>query len=251
MKKKSRSNPVLFTAILLILLIAGMSCTSKEEQSLYIAAGAGYKKPLMEITTKFTDATGIQVFPIFGNMQAVSTQVKQSGQVGVLIGDKTFLENPTLGINYNEYESIGEGKLVLAYPLHGNISGISSLTDINVEKISMPDTKKAIYGKAAYEFLQSAGLWNELEPKILIASTVPQVSSYLIAEEIDAGFINLTDAIAIKDQIGGYYLLEEGAPRIEIVAGVVDTFQDNPEVRLFISYLKEADSLKILESYGL
>jgi molybdate transport system substrate-binding protein len=234
-----------------LFLLVSFSCSSEKKGSLYIAAGAGYKKPILEISKNFTEDTGIAVFPIFGNMQTVSTQVQQSGQVGVLIGDRSFLENPKLGISYSEFQIIGRGKLVLAYSSHSPVDGVSSLLEDRIEKISMPDKDKAIYGKAAYEFLNATGIWNDLEPKILIASTVPQVSSYLISEEIDAGFINLTDAIAIKDQIGGYYQLEENVPEIEIVAGIVKDFAENKEVGKFTAYLQEEKSLEILESYGL
>ncbi|MDC7125327.1 MAG: molybdate ABC transporter substrate-binding protein [Spirochaetales bacterium] len=237
---------VMLTFIPVILL-----SSSAKNESLILAAGAGYKKPVMEICKEFTADTGIKVENIFGNMQTVSTQVKQSGKVGVLIGDISFLKNPRLGVEYSEYKNLGTGKLVLAYPRGIKISSTEELLDSKISRISMPDIKKAIYGKAAKEYIENTNLWNSVQDKIIPAATVPQVSSYLVAGEVDAGFINLTDAIGIKDKIGGYFLVDKKYSSIEIVAGTISGFENELPVKEFIKFLSTDKAKKILDKYGL
>ena len=236
--------------LLLIILPLFFSCSSHDE-SLIMAAGAGYKKPIMEICKSFTSASGITVENIFGNMQTVSTQVKQSGKVGILIGDLSFLKNPKLGVEYSSFLTLGTGKLVLAFPEGMELSNVTDLLCDRVSRISMPDTSKAIYGKAAKEYLINIELWNKIEGKIIPAATVPQVSSYIISKEVDAGFINLTDAIGISDNIGGYFVVDNNYSPIEIVAGTIQGFEDNSSVKEFIEFLETEDSKIILDKYGL
>jgi len=226
------------------------SCQN-DSNALLIAAGGGYKKPVQILCQEFSADTGIAVDALFGNMQTLSMQVKQSGEVALLIGDKTFLSNPAIGVEYEEYITLGEGKLVLAYPQGGHIDKVEDLLLESTAQIAMPDTEKAIYGVAGMEYLNSLGLWEVLKEKILIASTVPQVSSYLISGEINAGFINLTDAIGIEDKIGGYIIVEPFYHSIEIVAGVVQGFGSNENLTAFIQYLESEKAQEILKSYGL
>ena len=51
---------------LVFTLLLSLSATA---DSLLIAAGAGYKKPLTEIYAAFTQSTGTRVEAAFGNMQ--------------------------------------------------------------------------------------------------------------------------------------------------------------------------------------
>ena len=82
--------------------------------------------------------------------------------------------------------------------------------------------------------------------------TVPQVVSYLIAEELDAGFINLTEAIAMKDKLGGWINLEQSNyEEIEIVCAVINGFENNKMVRRFIDFLETQKVKGVLKEYGL
>lgn len=69
-------------------------------QDLMIAAGAGYKKPLMEIINNYK-RSGQRIDAIFGNMGQISNQARQSN-IAVLIGDKNFLEKKSQ-LNFQEY----------------------------------------------------------------------------------------------------------------------------------------------------
>ena len=222
------------------------------QDEILIAAGAGYKKPVIAVCNAFREKTGIPVTTVFGNMQMVSAQAKQSGRVGIVIGDKNFLCGKAMNIEYVDYVSLGAGILALAYSRNcAAVDDAGDLLSSEINRLSMPDTKKAIYGKAAKEYLLHEGLWEQLQPKLLIAATVPQVSSYLLSGEIDAGFINVTDALGIADKIGGYVLIEEGYSPIEIVAGIVSGHEGDSNILKFVNFLKGSRAESILDEYGL
>jgi len=185
----------LFTLILTLIL----SCPASAD-SLLIAAGAGYKKPLTEIYAAFTQATGLKVEATFGNMQQVLAQTRDSGRVDLVIGEQGFLSKTEL---FERYLDLGQGRLVLAYGPK-RLSGYPALTAPEVERIALPDPKKAIYGRAATQFLERSGLLPQIQPKLMTLATVPQVSAYLVAGTVDAGFINITDALGLEGKIAGF-----------------------------------------------
>ena len=185
----------LFTLILTLMLSFSASA-----DSLLIAAGAGYKKPLTEIYAAFTQATGLKVEATFGNMQQVLAQTRDSGRVDLVIGEQGFLSRTEL---FERYLDLGQGRLVLAYGPK-RLSGYAALTAPEVERIALPDPNKAIYGRAATQFLERSGLLPQIQPKLMTLATVPQVSAYLVAGTVDAGFINITDALGLEGKIAGF-----------------------------------------------
>lgn len=185
-----------------ILLLLSLLCLSLSAvaEPLLIAAGAGYKKPLSEVYAAFERETGIPVQAAFGNMQQVIAQTRDSGLVDLVVGERGFLTQTDL---FERFTELGKGRLVLAYGIRP-LDGYQALADADVERIALPDPKKAIYGRAATQFLERSGLLPKVEAKLMTLATVPQVSAYLIAGTVDAGFINVTDALGIQDKIAGF-----------------------------------------------
>lgn len=223
---------------------------SLQAGTLSVAAAKGYKKPMMTLFKRFEAAQGITITPVFGNMRQVIAQTRLSGKVSIVVGDRDFLERSEL--NVASFAPLGNGRLVLAYPKGRPLTSIGAIADEKVTKIALPDPKKAIYGKAAMQYLQHTGLTERVEKRLLVVGTVPQVSSYLIAGEIDAGFINLTDALAVRDKIGGYFEADPAAyTPIHIVCAVVAGHENDPETKAFIAFLKTPEAAAILKAAGL
>ena len=234
-----------------LLLIAFLLITSTlRAETITIASGAGYKRPLMEIAEKFEKKTGNHLDAVFGHMQQIFSQAKMTGQIAIIFGDRSFFDQS--GISFAEYYPVGQGRLVLAWRNGLHLEKIMDIRDNRITRVGMPDEKKAVYGRAAAEYLQKSGLSGDVGSKVLVVSTVPQVSAYLETGEIDAGFINITDAIGIQDKIGGYLAAEQSLyTPIQIQAGVVKGFEDRDEVNALLKFLKSKESLAVLKHYGL
>ncbi|MBN2737473.1 MAG: molybdate ABC transporter substrate-binding protein [Spirochaetales bacterium] len=223
-----------------------------EEASFMIASGAGYKNPMNEIKQLYMQETGIKINMLFGNMQTISQQTLKSGQITIVIGDMDFLQNPKYGVKYSKFGTIGCGKLALAFGKNNGFSQRIDLLDSKIKRVLIADPENAIYGKAAKEYLQNIKIWSSLQDKLLVMKTVPMVSSYLLTNEADAGFINLSEAISLKDKLKSSLILSELYSPIKIVAGVVDGFETNIQVNNFLTYLVEnIGAKKVFESYGL
>lgn len=231
---------------LLVTLV--LSCSVAAADPLLIAAGAGYKKPLTEIYAAFTRSTGTKVEAVFGNLQQVLAQTRDSGRVDLVVGEQAFLAKSGL---FARDQTLGTGRLVLAYGTK-RLAGYASLTDPAVTRIGLPDPQKAIYGKAATQFLERSGLMPRVKDKLMTLSTVPQVSAYLIAGTIDAGFVNVTDALGIADKIAGYDELPAGLYDQPVIVLAVP--KDRPEsaaAKSFADFIGQDDARAILTRYGL
>jgi len=236
----------LFTLLLMLSLYG-----SAFGESLLIAAGAGYKRPVAELAEAYEKKTGNKVEQIYGHMAGVVTQARQSGKVALIFGDLSYLEKVE-GLSFSAFLPVGNGKLVVGWPTGKTLKSALDLADPRFARIAIPDPKAAIYGIAAMEFVRSANIEAAVKDRLQIVSTVPQVSAYLITGEIDAGLFNLTEALAIKDKIGGYVDVDQKyySP-IRIVAGVVKGFEDQGAVKALNDFLKTNEARSVLAKYGL
>ena len=214
-----------------------------------VVAAAGYKRPVLELIERYRALTGQTVVGGFGNMQQISAQAQASADVGLMLGDEAHLRDLPFVASLTP---LGVGKLVLAWPKgKAALSADADLLAPGVGRIACPDAKKAIYGIAASEWMKNKGLAEALKPKLIEVATVPQVTSYLISAEVDAGFINLTDALGAGDKIGGYRVIESGYTTIRIVAGVIKGHENGAQVKGFLTFMNSPDAAAILKAYGM
>ncbi len=250
---------ILLSALMLLICFA---VPASAENSLTIAAGAGYKKMVNDMSAAFTKATGIKVQQIYGNMGQVTAQAQNSGVVDLVIGDKNYLDKTKL--QWGPEYTIGQGKVVMAVAKGVKVKELSTLelldaaaaksilTNDAITRIAFPDKKKAIYGSRTFEMLNKLGLYKTLGPKLLMVGTVPQVSAYVLSAEVDLGFINLTDGLAIKDKVARIIPVDDSLySPILIVAHML---KDCPNIDLaadFGKFLQTPEARELAKKHGL
>ncbi len=238
--------------LLVILTLIVMAPSVAFSDSFLLAAGAGYKRPMTEIVKLYEEQKSIKIDQIYGNMGQVMMQAKAVPRVALIVGDRHFLEKES-GIEFARFQTLGEGILAIAYSKKTSLTKPEDLTKPDVTKVALPDEKKAIYGKAGKEFLVNSGLYPKVENRLIFVATVPQVSAYLIAGEVEAGLLNLTDVLFIQDKLGGYLIPDKSLySPIKIVAGVMKGFDQDKQVNDFMRFLDTNPQVKeILKKYGL
>ena len=83
------------------------------------------------------------------------------------------------------------GSLVLAvyHELGDKVQSLDDLTRPEVKKIALANPAIAPYGKAGKQALESAGLWDQLQPKIVIAESVRQALLYAQKGDAEAALV--------------------------------------------------------------
>ena len=236
--------------LMFLLLILSVSVPVCAQAKIIIAAGAGYRSLVDDLATSYTAATGNQVERIYGNMARVTAQARNSGAVDMVLGDKSFLDKSKL--NCSAVQKIGKGRLVIAFPKGKKFSDVDDLLSADVTRIALPDTKRAIYGKAAMQYLHSKKIFKKVEPKLLMVATVPQSASYIVAGEVDYAFINQTHARKIAKSIGGYVAVDESAyTPILIIIEQMKQSANPAECSAFMKFLNSDTAIKIVADHGM
>ena len=229
-----------------LLLISIAAAVAFGGENLLVGAGGGYKKPVTEVIENLKK-DGVQIESAFANLGQITIQAKE-GKMAAIVGDEAFLKKTDLDIK--AYERIGKGALVLVTPKGKQIKDVSELK--NLAKIAMPDAKKAIYGVRTTEFLKNSGLEADLAPKMLPVAGVPQVVAYVTNGEVDAGFINSTEAVAREGEFGSVIYIDEALySPVFISAAKLPACEGSEACAKFIDEIKTPRSKEIFAKYGL
>jgi molybdate transport system substrate-binding protein len=220
-------------------------------ETLTLVAGGRYKFPLSRIIQAYEASGGSKIDQIYGYLGPVLMQARGVGNVAFIVGEEAFLKST--GIEFTSFHSIGNSALVIAYGRNIKLERPDDLLNPEVVNIAMPDERHTIYGKAAKEFLQNAGLTEKVRKKLRVVSSAPEICSYLACGRVEAGFLNLSDVRYIQSKIGGYLTPDASTySPIKQLLGVVKGYEQNTEAKKFLSFL-EADSKvkEILKNDGL
>lgn len=233
-----------------VLLLAGLlALAAQARQGLLLAGGAGYRKPVLELVELFARESGIRAETSFGNMRQAETQARQNPDVALVVGDEAFLA--PMGL-FERYQLLGDGRLVLVAARGVALAALEELKEARFRRIGVPDRRQAVYGRAAFTCMRRQGLLDELTPRLLEVATVPQVGAYVGTGEVDAGFVNNTEAQALRGRAGAMLELPTSCHEpIRLSVGVVRGHADAPAVRAFLEFVQSPAARAALQRHGL
>jgi len=236
---------------LFALVLMGVPFAAAQAAEFTLAAGAGYRRPVAELAGAYEKASGNKVTQIYGHLGQVVAQAREGETVSVVCADRAVIE-AAKGLSFASFARLGAGRLVVAYRKGIELKTAADIASPAFARIAIPDQVNAVYGKAGRQYLDRAGLATTIDPRLLAVSTVPQVTSYLVSGEVDAGFINATDALGAAASIGGFVEVE---PRyydpIEISCGILARAAQAPAVAGFAAFLDTEEARAIVRRHGL
>lgn len=236
----------ILAAILIILVCCGAAAAAP----LSVTTGAGYMNMVKELAGVYRSG-GREITEVYGgNLGQMLAQISAGNGVNVVISDKGTLENIKTDVRFSKMQPLGKTVLVLAWRKSIEISSPNDLATGRVKSVACPDPKAAIYGRAASKYLENTGLGKRIKSKIRQVSTVPQVFSYLVSGEMDAGFVNRVVVRAGGNKIGGALEIPSGYPPIEMIAAVVAGEENNKATADFLAFLGSAQARAIMDKHG-
>jgi molybdate transport system permease protein len=153
-------------------------------------------------------------------------------------------------IKPDSVQPYARGSLVLA--VHRDLAGeVRSLTDLAkpaVKKIALANPETAPYGKAGKQALERAGLFNQLQPKIVQAESVAQAMLYAQRGDAEAALIGR--AIAQGDEIQVVEIDAQLYDAIIQALGVVSATKRPDEAGAFARFVLGEDGKSILRKFG-
>lgn len=238
-----------------VLFIAGASA-AKADKAL-VAVAANFAEAIEALAPEFEAATGHRIEATTGSTGKFYAQIKQGAPFHVLLSADAM--TPTRLAEENAADGSSQftyaiGKLAL-WSVDGariNGDGKQALSAKDVRHVAMANPDLAPYGVAARETMVSLGMWEALEPKVVMGQNVGQVHSMVATGNAELGFVALS-AIEEPGKVasGSYWLVpQELFTPIRQDAILLRAGIDNKAAAAFLDYLRSAEARSVIASFG-
>lgn len=254
-------KPLTVFLICIILILSACDRSRSEETTvaspetitLTVSGAADLTPAFQEIGAAFEAETGTKVIFNFGSTGQLAEQIKQGAAVDVFAAANIAFvdELEAEGLIIPETKALyAQGRITIWVtqdsPL--TLETLADLTDPAIERIAIANPEHAPYGKAAQEALISAGVWDEVEDRLLLGENIAQTLSYAQTGEVDAAIV----ALSLSIPSGGRWVLipaELHNPLNQALAVIAST-EHETEARAFADYVNSEAGRTIMRRYG-
>ncbi len=246
-------------ALLLLVALVLTACAPpqarKSPPPLTVSAASSLTFAFQELAPRFEERTGIPVTFNFGATGQLAQQIENGAPVDAFaaahisfveqLADQGFILRDTITV-------YGRGRLVLWQRADSPLR-VETLKDLRrpeIRRVAIANPEHAPYGVAARQALQAAGVWDQVQPKLVIAGNVRQALQYAETGNVDVALVALT--LALQAQGGRWVLLpeEQHAP-IEQAIAVVAGSPREEAAREFVRFVSGPEGQAVLRRYGL
>lgn len=246
------------TAILVSLVIARISPAASGEAPV-VAAASDLQFALEEIALAFAGKTGLRVNLSFGSSGNFARQIQQGGPYELyLSADEGYVMDLSgKGLTLDEGRLYAIGRIVLFAPKGSPLVPDAAMQNLKtaleageIKRFAIANPDHAPYGRAAKEALQSRGVWESIEPRLVLGENIAQAAQFATSGSAQGGILAYSLALtpAVKP-LGNFVLLPEEwhkplRQRMALLKNAGET------AKRFYEYLQQPVARSLFERYG-
>jgi molybdate transport system substrate-binding protein len=128
------------------------------------------------------------------------------------------------------------------------LQGIADLARPEVQRIAIANPDHAPYGLAAKQALQSAGVWDRVQPKLVYGDNIRQTLQYAQTGNVEVAIV----ALSLSIQSNGRWTLipEELHQPIDQALAVMKSTQKEQAARAFAAFINSPQGKATMKKYG-
>ena len=149
-----------------------------------------------------------------------------------------------------------EGRIVAwvqdASPIDVAGLAIAAVLDPAAQRVAIANPEHAPYGRAARAAMEAAGVWDEVQPRLVMGENISQAAQFVESGAADIGVLALSLAIAPPLCGEGRYALvpQELHPPIDQGAVVLTGAADPAAAQAFLDFVLGPEGRIVLDRYG-
>jgi molybdate transport system substrate-binding protein len=245
-------------AAFLLALACVTACKDKssitpDSDELTVAAASDLTPAFEEIGREFEAASKTKVVFMFGSTGMLTRQIENGAPVDLFAA-----------ANVSYIDELGQKGLIIpdsrVVYARGRITlwtndespirlqGIADLARPEVMRIAIANPDHAPYGLAARQALQSAGIWDRVQHKLVYGDNIRQTMQYAETGNVDVAIV----ALSLSIQSRGRWTLipEELHQPIDQGLAIIKTTKKEKAARVFAAFLAGPQGQAIMKKYG-
>lgn len=248
--------------VLFLIFSAAAGCTASEKSSseketvhLSVAAASSFAQAATEIAERFEMLQGCAAVSITSASSGVLVQQVENGApIDVLItADDIAMDRAELAgcLSGGSRRPLALNSLVLAAPLDSglNLKSLADLKNNDFIKAAIGNPSFVPVGRYAKKALESQGLWEEFQDRLIYGNSARQVLDYIARGEIDVAFVFATDPPTARGKVKTLLtvpMAEE--PRYSIA--LTERGATNSAASKFLEFASGSGGSDVITGYG-
>lgn len=244
---------------LLATLVSGLLLFGAPVHAVTVAAAADLRFAMDELVATYGRSSGRDVRVSYGSSGLFHQQIVNGAPFELFLSaDEDYvLSLHKAGLTHGTGTIYAIGRLVLfaprgsGMPVDPQLAGLrTALAQRRMRRFAIANPAHAPYGLRAREVLQAAGLWEALEPRIVMGENVSQALQFATTGGADGGIVALSLVKAPGAATRGRWALIPASLHRPLRQRMALTRRAGPEAQAFYRWLQGPEARAILGRYG-
>ncbi len=173
---------------------AAVGTSAPSAPAIRIAAASDLQVALPKLGAAFQALRGVEVQPTFLSSGVLARQIEQGAPFDLFLSaDESYVarlaRQGTIRANSVRNYAQGSLALVIHHAVKTPISTLADLARPEIKRIALANPETAPYGRAGKQAIQRSGLWESLQPRIVLAESVRQALHYAQNGDAEAALV--------------------------------------------------------------
>jgi molybdate transport system substrate-binding protein len=249
----------LLAALPALVMVTASTLPVAAQQGAVIAVAASAKPAMDELVAAFRAQAGRTITPVYGSSGNFTRQIRQGAPFQLFLSaDEGFVfQLADAGLTSDRGAIYAEGRLVLFVPRGSPLKADASLGDLRaaigdgrLTRFAIASPEHAPYGRAAEQALKSQGLWDAIQPRLVIGENVAQATQFASTGAAQGGIV--AHSLAVTPQVAalGQHVLLPADWHVPLRQRMVLLKTSGPDVRAFHVFLQSPAGRAIFRRHG-
>jgi molybdate transport system substrate-binding protein len=245
----------LVTGLALVISACGGSGRPAARVELRVSAAVSLTDALQSVAATFEAQTGTRVVLNLAGSNTLAAQILEGAPVDVFISaDAAQMDRVEAAhaLAPGTRVDLLSNSLVVIAPADGGVA-IADAKDLlapNIRHLALGDPAAVPAGVYARQFLERAGVWAELQPKIVPLPHVRAVVTAVTSGAAEAGIVYRTDAAIAKGIRVAWNVPAADSPVIVYPVAVINTTTNPDHARAFVAFLRTPGASALFAGAG-
>lgn len=224
-----------------------------------IAAASSLQFAITDIAAAFTRETGKEVKLSLGSTGNFARQIRQGAPFEMFMAadEHSITELHRDGFTRDGGVLYGLGRIVVMTPPGSPLKADGTLESLRlalkegrIKRFAIASPEHAPYGMRAKEALMRAGLWEDIQPFLVLGENISQAAQFALSGNAQGGIVALSLSLAPQVKGRGGVSLIPAEMHQPLRQEMVLMRNAGPVAEQFYSYVQSAPAREIMKAYG-
>lgn len=245
--------------VLCIFLFAVSTNLHAQDRLLTVFGAADLRYALDQVVTAFKQIhPSANIETIYGSSGKAYAQIRNGAPYDLYFSANIDYPERLLrdGYGIGEAKLYAIGRVVLWQRRGGKLDlskGVELLRDPSIRRVAIANPEHAPYGVAGMETLKTHGIWQEIQPRLVMGENISQTAHFAATGAADVGIIAYSLALApeLKEK-GEHFVLIDATDHNPLRQGYMITNHGagHPLSKPFSAFVESTQGKDILKQYG-